>query len=99
MSISAIVWGPLAGYFAQRAKTQLDLVPVSPATFMGCRLLTKSPWVCAKTITNCKREVDDILNHQCAAIQQVLAQYGVPQPEGGKPLCDGSLSLRSASSR
>ena len=24
-------------------------------------------------------------------------EYGVPQPEGGKPLCDDSLSSRSAS--
>lgn len=94
-----IAWGPLAGYFAQRAKTQLDLVPVSPSTFMGVPFTYEISVGVRKDDHELKREVDDILNHQCAAVQQVLAQYGAPQPEGGKPLCDGSLSLRSASPR
>lgn len=76
----AVAWGPLAGYFAKNAKTQLSIVPVSPAIdlpFMpqvydislGVRRSDKS----------LKAELDGVLERERTAIASLLNDYGVPR--------------------
>jgi mxaJ protein len=76
----AIVWGPLAGYFAQRQSVALDLVPVSPqidAPFlpevfdisMGVRREDKA----------LRDQLDSIIEKRKRDIDAILDSYHVPR--------------------
>jgi mxaJ protein len=78
----AVVWGPLAGYFARKSKPQLALQtvtplidgPMLPMTFdisMGVR----------KEDRALRRELDDVLERNRDAIRKLLGEYGVPMIE------------------
>ena len=75
----AIVWGPLAGYYAAREATGIDVVPVSPERdgpslafvydiAMGVR--QDDPAL--------RRLLDAIIVRRRSAIHQILTAYGVP---------------------
>jgi mxaJ protein len=75
----AVVWGPLAGYFARSAKPQLTIQPVAPLidgpmlpmTFdisMGVR----------KEDRALRRELDDVLERNRDEIRMLLETFGVP---------------------
>ena len=76
---AAIVWGPFGGYFAQRQRVALEVVPVEadagapqiPFAYdiaMGVR-----PGEDAF-----KRELEDVLDRRRLEIQHILQQFGVP---------------------
>lgn len=76
----AVVWGPLAGYFAQRYRGALKLVPVEPevdppglpftfAISMGVR----------KGNTALRNDLQNVLSTHSSEIDDILADYGVPQ--------------------
>jgi mxaJ protein len=76
----AIVWGPLAGYFARREATPLAVVPAAaqqdgpdlPLAFsiaMGVRRGDEA----------LKREVEAILRRRRAEVEAILDEYGVPR--------------------
>jgi len=76
----AVVWGPLAGYFAQKYRGSLMLAPVEPevdppglpftfAISMGVR----------KGNVSLRNEVEAILSKRESEIRGILDQYGVPQ--------------------
>jgi quinoprotein dehydrogenase-associated probable ABC transporter substrate-binding protein len=76
----AVVWGPLAGYFAQRHGRTLSLTPLEPevdppglpftfAISMGVR----------KGNLELRDQLEKILSSRKAEIQAILDQYGVPQ--------------------
>jgi mxaJ protein len=76
----AIVWGPLAGYFARQQQGVLDVVPVSPETdspvlpmafdiSMGVR----------KGEQAFKEEIDQVLVRRREDIERILDEYGVPR--------------------
>jgi quinoprotein dehydrogenase-associated probable ABC transporter substrate-binding protein len=73
----AIVWGPIAGYFAQRVKQpQLAVVPLKSERgvkfdyemAMGVRYGERE-W---------KQKIEGLIDSQQAAIQGILKEYGVP---------------------
>lgn len=75
----AIAWGPLAGYFAQRQREPLDLVPVSPQIdlpfmpfvfdiAMGVRWEDEA----------LGEELDKVIVRRAAEIDRILEDYGVP---------------------
>ncbi len=73
----ALVWGPFAGYYIKRLSAPLRLVPLrggGPATpfafdiSMGVR----------KGDGALKAELEEVLEKDAAAIQRILAEYGVP---------------------
>jgi mxaJ protein len=76
----ALVWGPLAGYFAQRARVPLRVEPVTP-------WLDDARWPMVYDISvgvqrgnlPLLREVDAILAAHRAEIDTLLRSYGVPQ--------------------
>ncbi|MBW3654463.1 MAG: substrate-binding domain-containing protein [Gemmatimonadetes bacterium] len=86
----AIVWGPLAGYFAPKLNVPMEIVPVSPQVdvpflpfvydiSMGVR----------REDTALRAEVDSILDLRRAEVDAILDGYGVPRagtaPRGGQP--------------
>ncbi|MGX9179854.1 substrate-binding domain-containing protein [Mesorhizobium sp. BHbdii] len=84
----AVVWGPLAGYFAARQKVPLRITPVAPRIdgpllpmvydiSMGVR----------QKDDELRGEVDAALAKHKSEIDSVLAQYGVPRlAAGGSPV-------------
>jgi mxaJ protein len=83
----AIVWGPFGGYYAQRQKVPLEVVPVSPAidqpslpfTFdisMGVR----------KGDDAFKKQIEEILDRRRAEIRAILERFGVPLVDDGKEI-------------
>ena len=75
----AFVWGPTAGYFAERSKSPLSLTPVTPAIdgptlpmvfdiSMGLR----------RDDRQLKREVDAAILRRAKEIRAILIDYGVP---------------------
>lgn len=75
----AIVWGPLAGYFAQRQAAPLTLVPVPPASDP-----TGQPWSfpiamgVRRQNPGLAAELDRLLGAERAAVRTILEQYHVP---------------------
>jgi quinoprotein dehydrogenase-associated probable ABC transporter substrate-binding protein len=94
-----IVWGPLAGYFAKREKTALEIVPVSPQMFMAVPFTYSISAGVRKGETRLKTELENALMRQCQAIQNLLVEFGVPQPLEGQPQCEASQQSASAFSR
>jgi len=75
----AVVWGPLAGYYAQRESTPLDVRPVAalagntPSRFtfdiaMGVR----------RDDTALRAALDDVITRRGDDMRQILRSYGVP---------------------
>jgi|SRR5579875_1548303 len=75
----AIVWGPFAGYFARYAKTALEITPVAPATFFGVPFTYGISIGVRQGNDALKAEMDNVLERQSAAVEALLAQYGVPE--------------------
>jgi mxaJ protein len=80
----AIVWGPLAGYFAKQSHVPLEIVPVSPQIdqpflpfvfdiSMGVR----------RGDQEFRDRVDQFLEQRRGEIDRILADYRVPRAEGG----------------
>ena len=80
----AVVWGPLAGYFAKREGAALRLSPVQPQ-IDGPRL----PMVfdismgVRKEDEALRQEIDDALQRRRSEIAAILAEYDVPRPDAG----------------
>lgn len=75
----ALVWGPLAGYFAAKSPVPLRVEPVTP-------WLDNSQWPMAydisvgvrKSDTKLQREIDQVLERRRGAIVALLGAYHVP---------------------
>ena len=78
----AIVWGPLAGYFAQKEKTPLALQPVSPQIdlpylpfaydiSMGVR----------RGEDELKTQLEEVMARKHSDVEKILDEYGVPRAE------------------
>ncbi|HET7188698.1 MAG TPA: substrate-binding domain-containing protein [Gemmatimonadaceae bacterium] len=78
----AIVWGPLAGYFAKRSKVRLRVDPVSPEID-----LPYLPFVfdiamgVRRGETAFRDQLDDVLRRRKREIDHLLDSYGVPRIE------------------
>lgn len=74
----AIVWGPLAGYFAKQEGIVLDIVPISPAMFFSIPFVYDISAGVRKGNDELRAEVDSALEGESVRIQQILGEYGVP---------------------
>lgn len=81
----AIVWGPLAGYFAKHAKVPLEIVPVTPQVdrpflpfvfdiAMGVR----------RGDQQLRDRLEQIIEKRRSDIDRILEEYGVPRVNEGK---------------
>ena len=75
----ALVWGPLAGYFAARSPVPLRVEPVTPwlADMQWPMQFDISVGV-QKDNQKLLKEIDQVLDHRAGAIRKLLAQYHVP---------------------
>jgi mxaJ protein len=75
----AVVWGPIAGYYASRHRTPLRLTPVSPQIE-----LPFLPFVFDIAIgvrrgdSTFRAQIDTVLTRRRPEIDRLLARYGVP---------------------
>ncbi|RUX26503.1 quinoprotein dehydrogenase-associated putative ABC transporter substrate-binding protein [Mesorhizobium sp. M7A.F.Ca.US.011.01.1.1] len=76
----AVVWGPLAGYFAQRQKVSLRITPVTPRIDGPQLPLMYDISMGVRREDDALRgDVNSALARHKAEIDTVLAQYGVPR--------------------
>ncbi len=75
----AFVWGPVAGYFAERAAAPLAIQPVTPH-FDGPQLpmIFDISMGVRKTDPALRAELDAVLSRRGAEVNALLADYGVP---------------------
>jgi mxaJ protein len=81
----AVVWGPLAGYFARTHRPALHVQAVTPL-IDGPRLpmvFDISMGVRKDDRALC-RELDEVLAHRAAAISALLREYGIPVLAGDR---------------
>jgi quinoprotein dehydrogenase-associated probable ABC transporter substrate-binding protein len=75
----AVVWGPLAGYFAGRATTPLDIVPVSPD---GDSRVVRFAFDIAMGVRQADAaraiELNQVIERRRADIHRILREFGVP---------------------
>jgi quinoprotein dehydrogenase-associated probable ABC transporter substrate-binding protein len=76
----AVVWGPLAGYFAQHARVPLYLNVVSPAMEPpGLPFAFSIAVGVRKNGTDLRDEIDTILARRRDDVTRILDDYGVPR--------------------
>jgi mxaJ protein len=81
---AAVVWGPLAGYFAAREPAALDITAVTPAEFDGVPFTYPISIAVAKSNDALRARIDSALSADCRAIAALLDEYHVPQVPFGK---------------
>lgn len=87
----AVVWGPLAGYFAQKSSVPLDVTPIlddpaEPALPMTFRIgIGVRP-----QDTALRQKLDAELQRRGPQIQRLLASYGIPQVSASPTLHGGN---------
>jgi mxaJ protein len=80
----AIVWGPLAGYFAKRQKVPLEIVPVSPEIDLPYLPFVFDISMGVRRGDDAFREeLERILARRRAEIEGILDEYGVPRIKKG----------------
>jgi quinoprotein dehydrogenase-associated probable ABC transporter substrate-binding protein len=82
----AIVWGPLAGYFAKRQPVPLTVVPLPPMDRSGLALAFDISAGVKKGNQALRDEVNAILARDRSQVAKILDDYGVPRlPEASSP--------------
>ena len=75
----AIVWGPLAGFFAQREAAPMAMVPVSPQVDRPFLPFTFSISIGVRpTDKDLLKSINSALEHRRSEIRKILLSYGVP---------------------
>jgi quinoprotein dehydrogenase-associated probable ABC transporter substrate-binding protein len=75
----AVVWGPLAGYFAKHASVPLEVVPVSPAADPNLPFTFSIAMGVRKSDKPLRDEIDAVLQRKRNEIDAILDEYGVPR--------------------
>jgi quinoprotein dehydrogenase-associated probable ABC transporter substrate-binding protein len=75
----AVVWGPLAGYFASRQGVPLAVSPVSPSSDPALPFVFDIAMGVRRSDRALKDELDTILLRRRPQIEKILAEYGVPE--------------------
>ena len=74
----AIVWGPLAGYFAKQSGVPMTLVPLPDADSPELPFAFDITIGVRRADKELKAKLDDILTRRRPEIEQILKEYGVP---------------------
>lgn len=75
----ALVWGPLAGYYAAHSRPPLRIEPVAPAMDSGTPMVFAISVGVRKDETALLDRINIVLREQGPAIQALLHAYGVPE--------------------
>jgi mxaJ protein len=83
----AVVWGPLAGYFARRSAVPLDVVPVVPRVDPPRLPLTFAIAMGVRRGDAALRDsLERALERRRADVRRILDDYGVPQVDAPTPV-------------
>jgi mxaJ protein len=80
----AIVWGPLAGYYASRSTAPLELTPVAPLVDGVVRLSFAISMGVRPTDAALRAELDGVLARHRSQVAAILDRYGVPRLEAAR---------------
>jgi mxaJ protein len=81
----AVVWGPLAGYFAQRSAVPLVLTPVSPAVDPpALPFVYDISMGVGRGNDTLRARVQEVLERRRGEIDSILDAYGVPRVDVGR---------------
>jgi mxaJ protein len=87
----AVVWGPLAGYFAARERAPLTLTPVEHSTAGGEAAFAFDMSMGVRREDRPLRDaLDAALARRAADIRRVLHRFGVPLLAAGKVTTGGN---------
>jgi len=75
----AVVWGPLAGYFAKRQAIPLVVVPVSPASDRSLPFVFDISMGVRHGDKRLRRELEQVIERRSKEIEAILNDYGVPR--------------------
>lgn len=75
----ALVWGPLAGYWASKSSVPLKLVPLPDSDSTGLPFAYDVAIGVRHTDRELRDRLNEILSEKHAAIEQLLQDYHVPQ--------------------
>ena len=81
----AIVWGPLAGWYAKRSRTPLVIVPVRPQIDPPFLPFVYDISMGVRRGDTLGTRLNDIIQRRQAEIGRILDDYGVPRAEGRTP--------------
>jgi quinoprotein dehydrogenase-associated probable ABC transporter substrate-binding protein len=76
---AAIVWGPLAGYFASRAPVGVDISPVTPQQEGPLPFAFDISMAVRRQDAGLKRRLDRFIDTRRAEIDAILARYAIPR--------------------
>lgn len=81
----AIAWGPLAGYYATRSETPIDLAPVKPQIDLPfLPMVFDIAMGVRRSDTVFRDTIEAILARRRPEIDRILQEYGVPRVDGGR---------------
>lgn len=75
----AIVWGPLAGYFAKQSKIALEVVPVTPENDGPLRFAFDVSLGVNKKDRELRDELDKFVANHRDEIDRILTEYNIPR--------------------
>ncbi|WP_245884281.1 substrate-binding domain-containing protein [Hartmannibacter diazotrophicus] len=73
----AILWGPMAGYYAKQDATPMKVVPMVKETW-GPRMAYRITMGVRRTDQNWKRQLNTLIRENQDEINKILLDYGVP---------------------
>lgn len=94
----AILWGPVAEYFAKRSEASFAIAPVSPPAYMAIPFRYDISAAVRHGNTELQSRIDAALASGCDEIASILSDYGAPVLPGGETKCAVSHAA-SVSSR
>jgi mxaJ protein len=76
---TAVVWGPLAGYFASRARAKLDITAVTPSVdHFGLPFAFEISMGVRPGAIAFRAQLDDLIERRRSDIRSILQRYQVP---------------------
>jgi quinoprotein dehydrogenase-associated probable ABC transporter substrate-binding protein len=78
----AIVWGPVAGYFARRSSVPLTLVALPDDKVSGLPFVFDVGFGVRRSDRALKARLDEIVDRRRAEIERILREYDVPTVSG-----------------
>jgi quinoprotein dehydrogenase-associated probable ABC transporter substrate-binding protein len=89
---AALLWGPMAGYFARQGDPPLQVVPLLQETG-GPRMVYRIAMGVRASDQNWKRELNGLIQENQLEINRLLLSYGVPLlDEKDQPITNDSLT-------
>lgn len=74
---AAVVWGPMAGYFARQMKADVTVVPLVKEQ-TGSRMIYRITMGTRPSDQEWKRTLNNVIRENQAEINKILLEYGVP---------------------